>query len=83
MYDWMGGFGKGMKKHADRPSFFLYRQNKHHRPQVNKPLSKLEGDVARLTSALTSEEGDARDAAGLQTPLFSLCADGYLLCEPN
>lgn len=52
------------------------------RAQVNKPLSKLEGDLGRLTSALTSE-GDAQDAAGLQKPLFSLCADGYLLCDPQ
>jgi hypothetical protein len=50
--------------------------------QVNKPLSKLEGDLGRLTSALTSE-GDSADAAGLQRPLFSLCSDGYLLCEPE
>lgn len=51
--------------------------------QVSKPLSKLEGDLGRLTSALTSEGGDLADAAGLQKPLFSLCSDGYLLCEPE
>ena len=50
--------------------------------KVSKPLSKLEGDLVKLTSALTAE-GNTADAAGLQRPLFSLCSDGYLLCEPE
>lgn len=50
--------------------------------KVNKPLSKLEGDLVKLTSALTAE-GDTANAAGLTKPLFSLCSDGYLLCEPE
>jgi len=49
---------------------------------VSKPLGKLEGDLGRLTSALTSE-GNTADAAGLAKPPFSLCADGYLLCDPE
>ena len=50
--------------------------------KVNKPLSKLEGDLVKLTSAL-SAEGDTANAAGLQKPVFSLCSDGYLLCDPE
>ena len=50
--------------------------------KVNKPLSKLEGDLVKLTSALTAE-GDTANAAGLQKPVFSLCSDGYLLCDPE
>lgn len=49
---------------------------------MSKPLGKLEGDLGRLTSALTSE-GDSANAAGLAKPPFSLCSDGYLLCDPE
>lgn len=51
--------------------------------KVNKPLTKLELDLTRLTNALTTTEGDTADAAGLGKPLFSLCPDGYLLCNPE
>lgn len=52
--------------------------------KVGKPLGKLEKDLQRLTSALTSDGSeDTAGAAGLAKPLFSLCADGYLLCDPQ
>ena len=52
--------------------------------KVGKPLGKLEKDLLRLTSALTSDgSADTAGAAGLAKPLFSLCADGYLLCDPQ
>ena len=52
--------------------------------KVEKPLGKLEKDLLRLTSALTSDgSADTAGAAGLAKPLFSLCADGYLLCDPQ
>lgn len=52
--------------------------------KVGKPLGKLEKDLQRLTGALTSEGSeDTAGAAGLAKPLFSLCADGYLLCDPQ
>ena len=58
----------------------FYNAAKTRMKKVGKPLSKLESDLGRLTSALTSE-GDTADAAGLQRPLFNLCPDGYLLCD--
>lgn len=51
--------------------------------KVNKPLTKLESDLTRLTAALTTTDGDTADAVGLGKPLFSLCPDGYLLCNPE
>ncbi|EWM25055.1 hypothetical protein Naga_100049g3 [Nannochloropsis gaditana] len=52
--------------------------------KVGKPLGKLENDLQRLTSALTSNGADdTAGAAGLEKPLFSLCPDGYLLCNPE
>lgn len=47
--------------------------------KIDRPLGKLETDIQRLTRALTSE--DSADAAGVAKPLFSLCPDGYLLCD--
>jgi hypothetical protein len=42
---------------------------------VAKPYAKLEGDLKKLTLALTSEED-----VGLGKPFARLCLDGYLVC---
>lgn len=51
--------------------------------KVQKPMTRLENDLSRLTAALTSEEEDVAGAAKLVKPLFSLCANGFLICAPQ